>query len=260
MIYPSMFSGLFKLRLVLLLMALSLVLSGCSFFKKQEKVVLTPEKLYSLASDEYKENNYNKARDYFTRLKEEYPLHEMAILAEIGIADSFYSDKEYAEAENAYRDFISMHPVNENVPYAIYQMGMCSYHQIEAIDRDQSETVKARKEWEKLISRYPESKFSPLAATKLKEVKQRLAQREFYVGKFYFKKKKYQAALSRFETIAREYPDSGFDDKIKNYITETKAKIAEEEKEKLKKEAKKKKKEQQTLSSEEEKKKEEPKQ
>ena len=253
MIYPRMFSGLLKLKIVLLLLALSLVLSGCALFKKQEKVVFTPEKLYSLASDEYKDNNYNKAREYFTRLKEEYPLHEMAILAEIGIADSFYSDKEYVEAENAYRDFISMHPVNENVPYAIYQMGMCSYHQIEAIDRDQSETIKARKEWEKLISRYPQSKFSPLAATKLKEIKGRLAQREFYVGRFYFKKKKYQAALSRFETIAREYPDSGFDNKVKNYMDDTKAKIAEEEKERLKKETKQKKKEQQKLNQEEEK-------
>ncbi|MGB5218583.1 MAG: outer membrane protein assembly factor BamD [Smithella sp.] len=260
MINSRMFSGLFKLNIFLLLLALFLVLNGCSFFKKQEKNVFTPEKLYSLASDEYKENNYNKAREYFTRLKEEYPLHEMAILAEIGIADSFYSDKEYAEAENAYSDFISMHPVNENVPYAIYQMGMCNYHQIEAVDRDQSETIKARKQWEKLISRYPESKFSPLAKTKLKEVKQKLAQREFYVGKFYFKKKKYQAALSRFETIAREYPDSGFDNKVKNYIDDTKAKIAEEEKEKLKKEAKKKQKEQQKLSKEVEKKKEETKQ
>jgi outer membrane protein assembly factor BamD len=251
--YSRTFSGLFKLNVVLLLLALSLVLNGCSFFNKQEKVVLTPEKLYSLASDEYKENNYTKAREYFTRLKEEYPLHEMAILAEIGIADAFYSDKEYTEAENAYSDFISMHPVNENIPYAMYQMGMCNYHQIAAIDRDQSETIKARKQWEKLISRYPESKFSPLAKTKLKEVKQKLAQREFYVGKFYFKKKKYQAALSRFETITREYPDSELDSKVKKYIDDTKAKIIEEEKEKLKKEAKKHKQEQQTLSQEEKK-------
>jgi len=38
------------------------------------------------------------------RVKEEYPLHNLAILAEIGLADCYYSDKEYSEAENAYND------------------------------------------------------------------------------------------------------------------------------------------------------------
>ncbi len=253
MIDSRKFSGFPQFKIVLLLVALSMILGGCSLFKKQETAVSTPEKLYALASDEYKENNYSQARVYFTRLKEEYPLHDMAVLAEIGIADSYYSDKEYVEAENAYSDFMAMHPVNENVPYAIYQIGMCSYHQMEAIDRDQTETMKARRAWEKLISRYPDSKFSPLAETKLKEVKQKLAQREFYIGSFYLKKKKYQAALARFETIAREYANSGIDIKVKKFIDETKAKIAEEEKEKLEKVAKEKKKaqkEQQKLSRE----------
>ena len=67
------------------------------------------------------------------------------------------------EAETAYSDFISLHPTNENVPYALYQLGMCHYNEIEAIDRDQTETVKARKEFEKLVARYPESKFSVMA-------------------------------------------------------------------------------------------------
>ena len=240
MIYSEILNKIIKLKIVLPVLLLSLVLNGCSFFhvfSKKEQIVLTPEKLYSLASDEYKENNYKKAQEYFTRLKEEYPLHDLAVLAEIGIADSFYSDKEYADAEGAYSNFISMHPVNENVPYAIYQMGMCHYNQMEAIDRDQTETIKARKEWEKLISRYPESKFSPLAEKMLREVKQRLAQREFYVGKFYFKQKKYQAAIARLEKISSEYPNVSLGNDIQYYINEAKNKIAKEEKAKIKKEA-----------------------
>ena len=168
----------------------------------------TPEGLYSRASAEYRDGNYKKAQEYFLRLKEEYPLHDMAVLAEIGVADSLYSDKEYSEAENAYTDFISLHPVNENVPYAIYQLGMCHYNQMEAVDRDQTETIKARKEWEKLIARYPESKFSTMAEKMVRECKQRLAEREFYVGKFYLRRNKYQAALARFEKVAMIIPTS----------------------------------------------------
>jgi len=82
-----------------------------------------------------------------------------------------------------------------------------------------------------------------MAEKLIRECKQKLAEQEFYVGQFYLKQKKYQAALSRFEKVARDYANVGLDYKIEYYINETKAKIAEEEKIKLKKEAEKTKKE-----------------
>lgn len=251
MIHSAMLKNIIRFNIILCLLLLFVFISGCSsvnIFGKKELTKASPEQLYSNASAEYKEGHYKKAQEIFLRLKEEYPLHELAMLAEIGIADSLFSDKEYASAVDAYSDFISLHPVDENVPYAVYQMGMCHYKQMEAIDRDQTETIKARKEFEKLIARYPESKFSPMAEKMLQEVKQKLAQREFYVGKFYLKQKKYQAALARFERIAVEYPDIGFDYKIEYYINETKMKIARDEKGKKKKEAKKEKTEKQVTT------------
>jgi len=251
-----MFKNMTKLSVVLCALSLWLILSGFSFldiFKKHEVAKSTPEGLYSRASVEFKAGHYKKAQEYFLRLKEEYPLHDMAILAEVGIADSLYSDKEYAEAETAYSDFISLHPVNENIPYALYQLGMCHYNQIGAIDRDQTETIKAKNAWEKLVARYPESKFSSMSEKLIRECKQKIAEQEFYVGKFYLRQKKYQAALSRFEKVARDYANVGLDYKIEYYINETKTKIAEEEKIKLKKEAEKTKKEDEKLKKEEEK-------
>ena len=238
----KIFRKIIRLKIVLLVLLLPLVFSGCSyfnFFNKQEVAKSSPEGLYSRASAEYKDGHYKKAQESFLRLKEEYPLHELAILAEVGIADSLYSDKEYAEAENAYSDFVSLHPTNENVPYALYQLGMCHYNEIGDIDRDQTETIKAKKEWEKLVARYPESKFSSMAEKLIRECKQKLAEQEFYVGRYYLRQKKYQAALSRFEKVARDYANVGLDYKIEYYINETKIKIAEEEKLKLKKEAEK---------------------
>lgn len=249
-----------RLTIAMAVLLTLFIVSGCSFldiFMKKDLPKASPEGLYARASEEYKQGSYKKAQEYFLRLKEEYPLHDLAVLAEIGAADSLFSDKEYAQAADAYSDFISLHPLNENVPYAIYQIGMCHYHQMEAVDRDQTETVKARNEWEKLVERYPESKFAPMAEKMLREVKQRLAEREFYIGEFYFKQKKYQAALGRFEKIAKEYPNVGLDYKVEYSINETKAKIAEEEKEKLKEAAEKKKKEEQDLKKEQEKKRKE---
>jgi len=238
----KIFRKIIMSKIILLALLLPLIFSGCSYFNifsKSEKPKATPELIYSQASAEFKDGHYKKAQESFLKLKEEYPLHELAILAEIGIANSLYSDKEYAEAEIAYGDFVSLHPTNENVPYALYQSGMCHYNQMGDIDRDQTETIKAKKEWEKLVARYPESKFSAMAEKLIRECKQKLAEQEFYVGRFYFRQKKYKAALSRFEQVARDYAKVGLDYKIEYYINETKIKIAEEEKLKLKKEAEK---------------------
>lgn len=234
-----------KLKKISILLVILLLYSGCSitkasilsFFNKSTPMKSTPEGLYSRGTTEYQNGSYKKAREVYTRLKEEYPLHELAILAELGIADSFYSDKDYPEAETAYRDFITFYPSNENVPYAHYQMGMCHYVQIGAVDRDQTETIRAKREFEILVARFPQSKFSILAEKMIRECKMKLAENEFYVGNFYFKQKKYKAALQRFENIARTYAGVGLDLKVEAYIAETKGRLAEEEqKEKLKEE------------------------
>ena len=230
-----------KFKIVACTVLMLFCLSGCSlssifsFFKKDSVVKNSPEALYVRGSAEFQDGSYKRAREYFTRLKDEYPLHNLAILAELGIADSFFTDKEYIEAENAYSEFLNMHPTNENIPYVIYQLGMCHYNVKGTVDRDQTDTRKAQKEFERLIARFPESKFSMAAEKSLRECKQELAEQEFYVGQFYFRQKKYLAALNRFEIVARNYANIGLDYKIEYYIGETKKKIAEEEK--LKKDA-----------------------
>lgn len=214
-------------------MAVLLAVSGCAWWKslweRPDRARSTPEGLYQSGSEAYNSGRYKKAIEIFQRLKDEHPLSEYAILAEIGIADSFYSNGDYAEAEISYNDFINLHPTNEHLPYVMYQLGMCHYQQMLSIDRDQTETIKARKEFERLISRFPGSKFAFMAEKRLQECKKRLGEHEFYVGHFYFKRKQYKAALRRFETIAREYANLGLDYKVNYLIQETKRRLAEEE-------------------------------
>jgi len=240
-----------KLKNVSIVLAFLLLCSGCSFnldminkdnimsfFKRSQPVKNTPEALYSRGTSEYQNGNYKKAQSFYTRLKEEYPLHELSVLATLGIADSYFSRKEYLEAQTAYRDFITFYPTNENVPYALYQLGMCHFLEIEAVDRDQTELINAKREFEKLVARFPQSKFSILAEKKIRECKTKMAEHEFYIGNFYFKQKKYAAALQRFEVIARDYPGVGLDLKVESYIEETKKRLEAEEKSKQLKEEK----------------------
>jgi outer membrane protein assembly factor BamD len=225
-----------KNTVLILIVIVVFSLSGCGLWthithlwEKPDRTRGTPEQLYQRGYDAYQDGWYKRAIEYFQKVRDQYPLSKLALLAELGIADSHFSDAEYGEAELAYTDFINLHPTNENVPYAIYQLGMCHYKQMYSIDRDQTETNKARKEFERLIARFPNSKFSLMAEKTLRECKRNLAEHEFYVGNFYFKKKQYKSALKRFETVAKDYANLGLDYKVSYFIGETKKRIADEE-------------------------------
>ncbi len=200
--------------------------SGCAWWDnlwgRGEERARTPDSLYSRGKEYYDRKDYDKAIDAFRRVKEEYPLSEVAIMAELGIADSYFSDEKYMDAQVFYNEFVELHPMNPNVPYAMYQLGMCHYNRMETIDRDQTETAKARAAFERLITRFPNSKFSFLAEKRLRECKEMQAEHEFYVGHFYFKTKKYYAAMKRFEGIARNYPNLGLDYKVNYFLAESK--------------------------------------
>lgn len=213
-------------------------MSGCawwdSIWGKEPRVRPTPEGLYQRGFEQYKKGDYKKAIEIFTRVRDEYPLNPVALMAELGIADSYFENEQYVDAEVAYNSFVELHPTNPNVPYAMFQLGMCHYHQMQTIDRDQTETQKARKEFERLIARFPQSKFAIMAEKNLREVKQRLAEHEFYVGEFYYRTKKYEAALKRFELIRRDYAGLGLDYKTNRFIEETKLRMREEQDRKTK--------------------------
>jgi outer membrane protein assembly factor BamD len=68
-----------------------------------------------------------------------------------------------------------------------------------------------------------------MAEKTLRDCKKNLAENEFYVGHFYFKKKQYKSALKRFETIEKDYANLGLDYKVSYFMNETKKRIAQEE-------------------------------
>jgi outer membrane protein assembly factor BamD len=212
------------------LLAVLFLLSGCKMWlpwaRNVEMAYGTPEAIYQRGLEQYTDGEYKRAVELFQRVKEEYPLNPLAIMAEIGIADAYFSDKQYLDAGLAYSEFLNLHPTNENLPYVMYQMGMCHFNEITTIDRDQSEAMKALKEFERLLVRFPDSRFSFMAQKMIRDCRKTLGEQEFYVGKFYFNIKKYRAALRRFEQITRDYANVGLDYQVNYFIAETKRRIA----------------------------------
>ncbi|MBN2568285.1 MAG: outer membrane protein assembly factor BamD [Deltaproteobacteria bacterium] len=218
-----------RLTRIFISIILVLTVTGCGLFGRDGSMQrATPGGLFQQGYEDYQDGKYKKAIESFQRLKEEYPLSQYAILAEIGIADSFFSKGDYMEAEVAYGDFMDFHPTNENLPYVMYQLGMSHYKQVLSIDRDQTEVRKARDAFERLITRFPSTKFAFIAEQRLRDCQKRLAEHEFYVGKFYFDQGEYQAALRRFQLLESDYAGLGLDYKVSYFLHETKKRLAEQ--------------------------------
>lgn len=204
------------------------LLSGCGLFKSEASKELerTPDSLIMEGLDNYQRNRYERAIEAFQKLKDRFPYNQYAIVAELKLADSYFLNKDYALAAVAYKEFEKLHPANEIIPYVIFQLAMCYFKQMPAIDRDQTYASQAVQEFERLIKNFPKSDYLSQAQANLITAKKNLVAHEFYIGEFYFKGKKYEAALGRFDGILRRFPDTPPPPKLDNYIRICKEQLA----------------------------------
>lgn len=218
----------------LLIFSCFCLLSSCAFGPPKD-IQKSPQEMYNDGLKLLNKKKYERAAEAFRKLKEEHPLSSYTPLAELRIADALFFNKSYAEAVNQYEEFRKLHPLHPEVPYAIYQIGMCYFKQRLSIDRDQTATEKALEQFRYLIENFPQSPHTPAAREKVQACRRQLAEHEYYIAHFYFRMKKYRAALGRFEKILQDFPDLNFEEKLKPFIAKCRAEIAKiEEKEKKK--------------------------
>ncbi|MBW2090633.1 MAG: outer membrane protein assembly factor BamD [Deltaproteobacteria bacterium] len=198
-----------KLSGILLIYALfSLLIPGCSIFQgPKDELEIPPQALIEEGMRLLKEERYQAASETFQKLRDRH-----------------------IEAIEAYKDFETLHPKNEAIPYVIFQQGMCYYRQMKTLDRDQVPALKAAQTFSRLQRSFPQDKYAAQAENYLIEAQNMMAGHEFYVGEFYFKKKAYRAALGRFINLIKSFPDTGYHGKAMNYIKVCQEKIAAEEK------------------------------
>ena len=211
--------------------------SGCGLWASKEAPA-TPQAAYEEGLRLLEKKKYERAAEAFRKFKEEFPLSTYTPLAELRLADSLYFDKNYAEAIVQYEEFRKLHPTHAEIPYAVYQVGMCYLRQMLSIDRDQTVTEKALEQFRYVVENFPQSKYTPDAAAKMKICQVQLAEQEYYIGHFYYRKGHYRAALGRFEEILKKYPDVGLERKINPLVETCRKEIAKEEKKQKEREEK----------------------
>jgi len=188
---------------------------GCGGVKEKRK---PPQQLYqegmkSLEGHRslffFHVTDYEGATNAFEEIKNRYSFTSFAPEAELRLADIHFKKEEYSEAIVEYNEFIKLHPRHKEVHYATHQVGLSYYAQITGLDRDMTAPESALSTFETLLEKFPESGHAADAKEKADECKKILAENEFYIGKFYFKKKVYKAAAGRFRSALERFPGFG---------------------------------------------------
>ena len=212
--------------------AMVLMLSGCAVVDRflgdlmhEEK---SPAEIMAEGTQDLKEGNYERAKESFQKITDRYPYSKFAVEAELKMADALYKSEAYEEAYDAYVEFEKLHPKNPNIPYVLYQRGMCHFEQVHTIDRDQSHTQMANTEFKRLVERFPKTVYADKARGKIRECYIALADHELYVGRYYYKQGKYRAAMGRYRYLLDNYPDLGQYHEALEFLSRCKARLADE--------------------------------
>jgi len=203
-----------RFPIFLLLGLLLAITSACTNKKVQNPLANVgskqPDKvLFDRAMEALKHNRFDVARMTFQTLINTYPDSEFIARAKLAVADSWYDEggaTALTQAEIEYRDFETFFPNMPEAAEAQLKIANIHYQQMEKADRDFTHAMHAEEEYRQMIMQYPDSKLVPEAKQRLMEVQEVLADREFRVGRFYYLRQSYPAAIARLHTLADHYP------------------------------------------------------
>lgn len=206
-----------KRILAALLLAL---LAGCSLLPDQidETKGWSASKLYNTAKGELQEANYTKAIELFEKLEARYPYGPYAQQAQLEVAYAYYKDNEAVSAIAACDRFIKLHPNHAHVDYAYYLKGLANFIEDKSLlanlgDQDMSErdpraAREAFETFKELVTRYPNSKYTPDAVARMKYLVNALAMYEVHVARYYQKRGAHVATVNRAKYVLEHYPQA----------------------------------------------------
>lgn len=198
--------------------ALGLAVAGCSGTSTDETVGWSAQKLYSEAKEQMESGNYAQAVKYYEKLEARFPYGRLAQQAQLEAAYSYYKDSEPASAIAACDRFIKLYPNSPNVDYAWYLKGLVNFAENRGLfggltkedpsERDPKLARDSFDAFKELVTRYPDSKYTPDALARMKFLVNALAQHEVAVARWYVRRGAFVAATNRAQNAIKTYPEA----------------------------------------------------
>ncbi len=197
---------------------LTIMLQGCSVWrsKSPQKVTSTDEQtLYQTAQTYISNRFWDDAIKALQSLEANHPFGRYAEQSQLELIYAYYMNEE-PEAANATADrFIRLHPDHEHVDYAYYMKGLSTFTRNKsffgrfiATDlsmRDPGSASQSFNDFKALVTRFPNSEYTPDAFKRMEFLRNLLARHEIHVANYYFERQAYLAATNRGRYVVENF-------------------------------------------------------
>lgn len=195
----------------------ALLLSGCSSAPVDKTAGMSPNKIYAEAKDEISAGAYDKAIPLLEKLEGRAAGTPLAQQAQLDKAYAHYKSQEPAQAIATLDRFIKLHPASPALDYALYLKGIINFNddlglfssitRQDLAERDQKAAKESYESFKELVTRFPDSRYTPDARLRMNYIVNSLAQYEVHVARYYFSRGAYLAAINRAQLAVTDYRD-----------------------------------------------------
>jgi outer membrane protein assembly factor BamD len=192
-------------RITLLICATALV-SGC-FFKKDDDKLDSAEEYYEKASNYLENGDYQSAIEYYETLEARFPFSRQARQGQLDIVFAYFLNREPESVIDATRQFERENPTHPRVDYTIYMRGRALFsgqknffHRWFGTDLSRRPPKDARESYSafaELIRRFPASPYAPDSRQRMIFLRNRVAEHENHIARYYYERGAYAAAINR---------------------------------------------------------------
>lgn len=202
-----------------LALVLGMFLAACGLLEERDETAgWSAQKLYAEAKDNLATGKYEDAIKYYQKLESRYPYGRYAQQAQLELAYAHFKDDEPAQAVSAADRFIKLHPNHPSVDYAYYLRGLANFNDDlgwlgyltgqDLTERDPKAARDAFEAFRDLVTRFPNSRYTPDGLARMNYLLNALASHEVHVARYYMKRSAYVAAANRAQFALKTYPQA----------------------------------------------------
>jgi outer membrane protein assembly factor BamD len=200
-----------------LAIAAAALLAACSSTTEDKTASWSPNKIYAEAKDELNSGGYDKAIPLLEKLEGRAAGTPLAQQAQLEKAYAHHKNGEQAQALATIDRFLKLHPASPAIDYALYlkgivnfndELGMLSFLSRQDLsERDQKAAKESFQAFKELVTRFPDSRYTPDARARMTYIVNSLAQYEVHVARYYYTRGAYVAAINRAQNALADYQD-----------------------------------------------------
>ncbi len=201
-----------------LVVGLVILSSSCNNYSKIIKSG-NNELKYETGMDLYEKGDYNKALQFFDILRAVHRGTEKGEKLTYYTANCYYHMKDYKIASYYYNQYAEMYPRGGHAKESAYMSAYCNYLESPRASLDQTNTYVALRELQQFIDTYPDSDQVIDAEKLMDDLRAKLELKSYNTAMLYFKMGDFQAAITSFENLLDDYPDTDYKENILYSIT-----------------------------------------